>query len=159
MSFSSPPILNNKIAPFLDFSGLNIDIDDVGTDFSYLEYGANFYFNEKGNGFFISLGQGKFNTDLNFYNLEFNENGQSTIGDASTNLKFSTTNIKTGIKTGGTFYFRFEVGYGFGSIQKTVEFNATANGISDSFTEEIPPIPGVNSGGILIGNIGFGLSF
>ena len=54
-----PPILNNKIAPFLDFSGLNIDIDNVGTDFSYLEYGANFYFNEKGNGFFISLGQGE----------------------------------------------------------------------------------------------------
>ena len=52
-----PPILNNKIAPFLDFSGLNIDIDDnVGTDFSYLEYGANFYFNEKGNGFLYPLG-------------------------------------------------------------------------------------------------------
>ena len=109
--------------------------------------------------FLYPLVKVKFNTDLNFYNLEFNENGQSTIGDASTNLKFSTTNIKTGIKTGGTFYFRFEVGYGFGSIQKTVEFNATANGISDSFTEEIPPIPGVNSGGILIGNIGFGYHF
>ena len=146
-----PPIFNNKVAPFLDFSGLNIDIDNVGTDFSYLEYGANFYFKGKGNGFFISLGRGNFNTDLNFYNLEFNENGQSTIGDASTNLKFNTTNIKTGIKTGGSFFFRFEVGYGFGSIQNTVEFSAMANGISDNFTEEIPPIPGVNRGGILIG--------
>ena len=154
-----PPIFNNKVAPFLDFSGLNIDIENVGTDFSYLEYGANFYFKGKGNGFFISLGRGDFNTDLNFYNLEFNENGQSTIGDASTNLKFNTTNIKTGIKTGGSFFFRFEVGYGFGSIQNTVEFSAMANGISDNFTEEIPPIPGVNRGGILIGNLGFGLSF
>ena len=60
-----PPILNNKIAPFLDFSGLNIDIDDVGTDFSYLEYGANFILMKKETDF-ISLGQGKFNTDLNF---------------------------------------------------------------------------------------------
>jgi hypothetical protein len=65
------PILGNRIAPYFDYSGFSIDTDDIGTSFSYLEYGANLYFNQKGNGFFLSLGQGKFNTELAFNTLDF----------------------------------------------------------------------------------------
>ena len=153
------PILGNRIAPFIDYSGFNIDTNDLATNFSYLEYGASLYFNKKGNGFFIALGQGQFNTNLTFYDLEFSEDGQSTTGTASTDFNFNTTNLKLGIKTGGSFYFRFEVGYGFGNIPESVDFTATASGITESFSEEIPPIPGVSSQGTIIGNIGFGISF
>ena len=84
---------------------------------------------------------------------------QSTSGDASTAFNFNTANLKLGIKTGGTIYFHFEVGYGFGDIPDTIDFTATADGITESFSEELPPIPGLSSGGILIGTVGFGVSF
>ena len=51
------------------------------------------------------------------------------------------------------------MGYGFGNIPESVDFTATASGITESFSEEIPPIPGVSSNGTIIGNIGFGISF
>jgi len=51
------------------------------------------------------------------------------------------------------------VGYGIGSIPDQLSFTATSNGITEQFTEEIPAIPGIGTNGLLIGNIGFGLSF
>ncbi|MGB2153661.1 MAG: hypothetical protein ACPHVX_06890 [Flavobacteriaceae bacterium] len=60
------------------------------------------------------------------------------------------------------------MGYGIGSIPDTVEVKGTftyedTNGIiqtdTGTETEEFPPIPGVSSGGVLIGNFGFGISF
>ena len=36
----------------------------------------------------------------------------SSTGTVSTDFNFNTTNLKLGIKTSGTFYFRFEVGFG-----------------------------------------------
>ena len=46
-----------------------------------------------------------------------------------------------------------------GKIPDELKFTATSNGISDSFIEEVPPIPGLGSNGVLFGNVGFGLSF
>ena len=153
------PVFGNRIAPFFDYSGFNLDTDELETEFAYLEYGATIYFNQKGNGFFIGLGKAQFNTDLTFYDLNFSEGQQATTADVSTAFNFNTTNLKLGIKTGGTIYFRFEVGYGFGDIPDTIDFTATADGITESFSEELPPIPGLSSGGILIGTVGFGVSF
>ena len=64
-----------------------------------------------------------------------------------------------GIKSGGTFYFRFELGFGIADIPDSVNFIATYDGITKSFSEELPPIPGISTSGILIGNISFGFSF
>lgn len=153
------PVFGNRIAPFIYYSGFNLDTDELETEFAYLEYGANIYFNQKGNGFFIGLGRAQFDTDLTFYDLDFSDGQQSTSGDASTAFNFNTANLKLGIKTGGTIYFHFEVGYGFGDIPDTIDFTATADGITESFSEELPPIPGLSSGGILIGTVGFGVSF
>ena len=152
------PVLGNRIAPYFDYSGFSLDTDETATSFSYLEYGANLYFNQKGNGFFISLGQGKFNTDLAFNALDFG-NLLILSEPINTDFNFNTTNIKLGIKSGGTFYFRFELGFGIADIPDSVNFIATYDGITKSFSEELPPIPGISSSGILIGNIGFGFSF
>ena len=64
-----------------------------------------------------------------------------------------------GLKSGGTFYFRFELGFGLTNIPDSVDFIASYGGITKSFSEELPPITGISSSGILIGNIGFGFSF
>ena len=45
------PILNNRISPYFDISGFNLEADDIETNFSYSEFGANVYLNQKGNGF------------------------------------------------------------------------------------------------------------
>ena len=55
--------------------------------------------------------------------------------------------------------FRSEIGYGMGSISDSIDFIATSNGITESFSEDVPAIPGLSSAGLLISNFGFGLSF
>ena len=152
------PILNNHFAPFVDYSSFNLPVEDIETNFSFIEYGVKYYFNKKGHGFFASLGQSKLDTDITFNDLFSNDTG-STYGSAKVPLELKTTNLKLGIKTGGSFFFRFEIGYGFGDIPSELEFNATANEISKSFIKKIPEIPILGSGGIPVANFGFGLAF
>ena len=73
-----------------------------------------------------------------------------------------------GIKTGGRIFFRLELGYGIGTIPKTVELNgrftytdSDGNTQTDTGTEteDFPAIPGVSTNGVLVGNFGFGVSF
>ena len=89
----------------------------------------------------------------------FEENGVSQVGSAITELDLNTLNLKLGFKTGGLIFLRVEVGYGIGTIPGSLDFTATSNGITESFSEEIPSIPGLTSEGLLIGNIGLGISF
>ena len=153
------PILNNHFAPYIDYSSFNLPLEDIETNFSFIEYGVKYYFNKKGHGFFASLGQNKLDADITFNDLTFNDDTLSTKGSAKVPLGLNTTNIKLGIKTEGSFFFRFELGFGFGNIPSELKFNATANGISESFTKDIPTIPGLGSGGILLANFGFGFAF
>ena len=153
------PILNNHFAPYIDYSEIPLNFDSVETTIAYTEFGINYYFNKKANGFFIGVGKGSLSTDVTFTNLLFPSGLQSLIGSGSTELNLDTTNFKLGVKTAGTIFFRFELGYGVGNIPDSLKFIASLDGITESFTENIPPIPGLGTGGILIGNIGFGLSF
>jgi hypothetical protein len=55
-----------------------------------------------------------------------------------------------------------ELGYGMGSLPQTVNFTATDNSnpsYTEIVTEDIPEIPGISENGLIIGNIGFGVSF
>ena len=153
------PILNNHFAPFVDYSSFNLPLEDIETNFSFIEYGVKYYFNKKGHGFFASLGQSKLDTDITFNNLTFSNDTGGTNGSAKVPLELNTTNLKFGIKTGGSFFFRFEIGYGFGDIPSELEFDATANEISKSFIKKIPEIPILGSSGIPVANFGFGLAF
>jgi len=153
------PILNNHFAPYIDYSKIPLNFESVETTIAYTEFGINYYFNKKSNGFFLGVGKGSLSTDVTFTNLLFTSGLQSLIGSGSTELNLDTTNFKLGVKTAGSVFFRFELGYGLGMIPDSLSFIATLNGISESFTESIPPIPGLTTSGILIGNVGFGFAF
>jgi len=153
------PFLGNHLAPFFDYSGFAINAEDIESSLKYIEYGVNFYFSKKGHGFYVGAGQATLNTDITFQNLDFSEGGVTAKGSGTTDLELKTTNFKLGVKTGGRYYFRFEVGYGIGDVPNELNFTATSSGITENFTEEIPAIPGLGTSGVLIGNIGFGYSF
>ena len=153
------PILNNHIAPFIDYGSFGLDIEDTETTLKYTEYGLNVYLGNKGKGLYVGAGNGTLKNEFTFNNLTFEENGVSLRGTAKTNLDINTLNLKLGYKTGGTIYFRIEAGYGIGTIPDRLNFTATSGGITETFSEEIPAIPGIGSNGFAIGNIGLGVSF
>lgn len=157
------PLLDNRVAPFLDYSSFNVNPDDVEVGLKYTEFGANIYFGNKGKGAYAGIGFGSLNTDLTFNNITFEEDGVSGTGTGKIDTTVNTTNLKLGIKTGGRVYFRLEVGYGIGDIPVSVDVTGTfeANGQTrtGTETEDFPTIPGVGENGVLMGNFGFGLSF
>ena len=153
------PFLNNHFAPYIDYGAFNLDINDVESNLNYSEFGINFYFSNKGKGLYASVGKTQLDSEFTFKNLTFEENGEKVIGSAKTNLDINTLNLKLGLKTGGSFYFKFEIGYGIGSVPDSIDFTAISNGITESFSEDVPTIPGLSSRGLLISNFGFGLSF
>lgn len=151
------PFLDHHFSIYGDLSSIDLDIDDASIDLSYSEFGLNYFFNKKGKGIYMGVGLGKFSSDLVISDIELDE---GRTGEGAVGLDFNTTNLKLGLKTGGTVYFRLELGYGLGSIPEELVFTATSSdGFSETVTEEVPDIPGISSNGILIGNIGLGLSF
>ncbi len=154
------PILDNHFAPFLDYGKFNVSPeDDSEVSVNYSEYGINYYFGKKGKGSYLSLGKAKLDTELKFENLSLDD---LRTGSGSTNISLNTTNLKFGMKSSGKIYFRFELGYGFGDIPTEITFIAVDDidpSYSEQQTEELPNIPGVAEGGIIVANIGFGISF
>jgi len=153
------PILNNHIAPYFDYSGFSLSVLDAEANLTFIEYGANLYLGSKGKGLYLGVGKASLKTAVTFQNLVFQEGFQSLIGEGEGALDISTMNLKLGLKSGGRIFFRFEVGYGMGTIPDAVNFTATLNGITETFSEDIPAIPGLGASGVLIGNIGFGIAF
>ena len=152
------PLLNNRIAPYIDFSQFDVNDDETEIGLGYNEFGVNIYLGDQGKGLYAALGAGNLSTDLTFY--EDLDNGGR--GKGTTSLDIKSTNLKLGVKTGGRIYFRFEFGYGFTS-DIPEDITITLREIDGSNTEvdvfEFPTIPGVGTQGILIGNFGFGVSF
>ena len=153
------PILNNHIAPFIDYGSFSLDIENTQADLKYLEYGLNIYFGNKGKGLYVGAGSGKLKNEFTFNDLIFEDNGDSLKGSATKSLDINALNLKLGFKSGGLIYFRIEAGYGIGTIPDRLNFTATSGGITETFSEEIPAIPGIGSNGFAIGNIGLGVSF
>ena len=152
------PIVGNQISAYFDYGAFNFPIDETDIETTYTEYGVNLYFNGNGKGFYLSAGNGSLSTNYTFNNLDF-EDGSGPTGSGSTELDIDAVNLKLGLKTGGTIYLRLEAGFGFTSIPETLTFTATSNNITQTFTEDLPNIPGVSSDGILVGNLGLGFSF
>lgn len=152
------PILNNHFAPYVDYSKIDLNMDEVGVGLKFTEFGISYYFNNKGKGLYAGLGFSNLEIKGEYDDIEL-DNGRIGIGIGAVSL--NTTNLKLGIKTGGTIYFRIEVGYGFGELPQTVKFEATDKG-STSYKEEviedIPDLPGITDSGMLVANFGFGIS-
>lgn len=152
------PLLENRLAVFVDYSGFNVNDGETEVGLSYSEFGTNIYFGDKGKGAYAGIGFGNLSADLTFYeNLDGGGRGKGTTG-----LDIRSTNLKLGVKTGGRFYFRFEVGYGLtGDIPENITVTLTEINGSQTDTEdfEVPSIPGLGTNGLLVGNFGFGISF
>ena len=144
------PIFNNHIAPFIDYGSFSLDIENTQADLKYLEYGLNIYFGNKGKGLYVGAGSGKLTNEFTFNDLTFEDNGVSLKGSATTSLDINALNLKLGFKSGGLIYFRIEAGYGIGTIPDRLNFTATSGGITETFSEEIPAIPGIGSNGFAI---------
>jgi hypothetical protein len=161
-----PPILGSHFSIYGDYSKINTTQSGVTIGLNYLELGSNFYITGKGKGIYIGIGKSKLSTDLAYNDLEIVNNGFSYKASAATTLDINTTNFKLGYRTGGTFYFRFELGFGFSKdIPKTIEITAKAydtplGTLTEIQTETIPEISGISfDKGIPIGSLGFGLAF
>lgn len=153
------PILNNHLAPYFEYSAYAYDDDKREGDLKFSEFGVSYYFNEKGKGLYLGVGVSSLKVMANYndISLDFGK-----TGSGSTEIALNTTNLKLGFKTGGSIYFRVEVGYGMGDLPQTFNFTATDNSnplYTETVTKDIPEIPGISESGMIIGNIGFGVSF
>ena len=150
------PFLNNHIAPYVNYGAYDLEVDMTEIDLSYSEFGAKYYFSNKGKGWYAGVGISSFSSSLLYTDVDLST---GLAGTGSVDLNIDTTIIKLGLKTGGRLYFSFELGYGLGTIPDSLTFSATAAGVTETVTEDIPSIPGVGTGGIVVGNIGLGISF
>ena len=151
------PFTNNHFAPYANYSGYDIEIENTQINLNYSEFGAKYFFKNTGKGLYTAVGISSFSSSLAYTDVSLSG---GLTGDGSVDLNIDTTIVKLGLKTGGTLYFSFELGYGFGTIPDSLTFNAVSStGITESVTEDIPNIPGIGSGGMIVGNIGFGISF
>ncbi len=153
------PFLNNHLAPYFEYSLYSHKDGEIEASLKFSEFGASCFFNEKGKGLYFGLGVStlKVDTSYNDISLDLGKTGSGTA-----EITLNTTNFKLGLKTGGRIYFRLEVGYGMGDLPKEVTFVATDNS-NPSYTEtttvEITEIPEISESSLIIGNVGFGLSF
>ena len=153
------PIFNNHLAPFIEYSSYSYDDAEVEGNLNFSEFGASYFFNESGKGLYVGVGLSSLKLDVLYNNISLDF---GKTGSGSTKITLNTTNLKLGLKTGGRIYLRLEMGYGIGDLPTQVTFVASENSnpsYTETTTEDIPDIPGISETGLIIGNIGFGLSF
>tara|TARA_B100000963_G_scaffold361356_1_gene396331 strand:+ start:2786 stop:3457 length:672 start_codon:yes stop_codon:yes gene_type:complete len=153
------PIFNNHLAPFIEYSSYSYDDAEVEGNLNFSEFGASYFFNESGKGLYVGVGLSSLKLDVLYNNISLDF---GKTGSGSTKITLNTTNLKLGLKTGGRIYLRLEMGYGIGDLPTQVTFVASENSnpsYTETTTEDIPDIPGISESGLIIGNIGFGLSF
>lgn len=153
------PFFDNHFAPYFDYSQYSYEKNNEDAEFRFLEWGISYFFKEKSKGLYVGLSNSNLSYKVNFMNVAL-ENGSKGSGNGKVDLR--TTNLRLGLKTGGAFYFRIEMGYGFGDLPKKLSFRAIDNSdpsYSELSTKEIPEINGFSESGMLVGNIGFGISF
>lgn len=148
------PLLGNRIALAVDYMSLSKTVDDTEINYNNFEIGTNIYFNKQGKGLYGGISYFSFDGDGTFTDVEFDD---GINGDGKGIIKFNTVNLKLGAKFGRSFFFRIEVGYGFGEIPEYIL--VTSNASSQTSQEEIPEIPGIGTSGMPLFNfgIGFGL--
>lgn len=153
------PFFNNHFAPYFDYSQYSYEKNNEDAQFRFSEFGISYFFNQIGKGLYTGLSYSNLSYDVKFTNVIL-ENGSKGYGSEKIDMR--TTNLRIGLKTGGTFYFRIEMGYGLGDIPKKLSFKAIDNfdpKYSQIVTKEIPKISGTSEREMLIGNIGVGISF
>jgi len=158
------PLFNNRVAPFIDFSTLRYKDQEDTYRSNVFEAGANVYFSDKGDGkgFYGTLSYGHINFKMDRIDYEVDDGRQFT-GTAESETKVNTFNVKVGAKLGDKFYFRTEIGYGFGGIPVSIKSTGIINGnqttVYEDITEDLKDFPIAGKNGMLLFNVGFGFEF
>ncbi len=147
-----------RIGLYADYSTYTGTFSGVDVSFNHFEIGGNIYFHPTGKGFYGSFSYSSFSLNGTYTNAQ-TIGGVNFTDTATGGLTINTFNTKLGLKLGRTFYFRTEIGYGFGTIPDTIEIMGIAAGVTQTGVENIPKIPGISSSGLFIFNIGFGIGF
>jgi len=148
------PLLDNRVAFTIDYFPLTLSTSDVEGKFKNFEIGSNVYLKNTGKGLYGGLSYFKFNTDARVSDVDFDD---GSYGTGKTTIEFNTFNLKVGAKLGYAFYFRIELGYGFGQLPETVVI--TSEDGSSSTTEDIEEVIGFLGAGVPVFNFGIGYSF
>lgn len=145
------PALNKKLSADVDISYFGLTSGDASVSYTFLYFGANYYFFNEGRGLFGGLGFGRqaFGADLTL-----TEPTSGMTGKANASLAFNNLYLKIGGKHGGLFYFKWDIGYGFATNSGDLTATATINGQSVTKTEATP----LSGGGPMV-DLGFGFSF
>lgn len=168
------PLLNHKLAVFIDYSKLSSDFlndlveenapeagDTDEYDFSYFEGGLNYYFFKPGYGLYGGVSYGAISIGGTLQNVESNNDPNKT-GTGTIDFTNNSFNVKLGAKLGGLFYFRPEVGYSFNALPNSVPVEVNfPNGTSESQIEEFDSESSPQNllfKGFMI-NIGIGFAF
>ncbi len=147
------PLLDNRVSAAIDFMPLSYTYDDVSIAYTNFEIGSNIYMNPTGKGLYAGISYFSFHGEGDYPEVDF----ENSVEDGTGIIDFNTINLKIGAKLGRTFYFRIEVGYGFGKLPDTILIKS--NSSNETTTEEIGEIPGIGDGGLPVFNIGFGFGF
>jgi hypothetical protein len=153
------PFFNNHFAPYFDYSQYSYVKNEEDAKFRFSEFGLSYFFKEMSKGLYVGVSNSNLNYKVNFMNIDL-ENGSKGSGSGKVDMR--TTNLRFGFKTGGSFYFRIEIGYGLGDIPNMVIFKAIDD-FNSSYSEirskEVPQINGTSESEMFVANIGFGISF
>lgn len=130
------PLFNDKLAATVDYSTIKsnwilTEEETNGTEelnFSYLDFGINYYFSKPGKGFYGGVG-------YNNIKFEGNTSVEDDGRDGTGYLDFNhgSFNVKLGARLGGLFYFRPEIGYSFSPLPKSFDYTVEYD---DGTTEE-----------------------
>lgn len=163
------PLLNNRVAPFVNYTGYKHPVENTTASLSTFEIGSNIYIskNNEGKGLYgaVSYQSVKASLDILDYSPE-NNNPTGTIkydGTSTAKVEYSAVNVKLGAKLGRKFFFRTELGYSFGSLPDEVVIDGTLNGqkVEDriNIEDKLKDVPVISKNGMPIFNIGFGFAF
>lgn len=148
------PLLGNRIALAIDYMSLSHTVDATNINYSNFEIGPNIYLNKKGRGLYGGISYFSFDGKGTYTETEFDD---GSVADGNGIIKFNTVNLKLGAKLGRVFYFRVELGYGFGKIPEQILVKSNTS--SQTTYEDIPEIPGISSSGLPLFNFGIGFGF
>ena len=148
------PLLDNRVAFAVDYFPLTLSTSDVEAKFKNFEIGSNVYLKNTGKGLYGGISYFSFNADARVSDVDFDD---ESYGTGNTSIEFNTFNLKVGAKLGRAFYFRIELGYGFGELPETVVI--TSDDGNSSTTEDIEEVISFLGAGVPVFNFGIGYSF
>lgn len=157
------PLLRHKLALNVDYSHLKSDWllkpedgeenDQDHIKYTYGDFGLNYYFFKPGKGLYGGV-------SYSFIKAEAEIERSSSV--EYINEEHSSYNVKLGVRLGGLFYFRPEIGYSFNPLPKkyevvTINDDGTRETRIDDWSESNGPADILFKG--FIANIGIGFAF